>query len=94
MIEWIGPNGFWFKGTVVRWIDADTVLVDSQIHPDYTYTPIRLKDRWEPEIGEDGEDIARAKAEAMFPPGCLVRMTNTKAERSFLRIVARVDRSS
>jgi len=93
-IEQVGPNGFWFKAYVVRWIDADTVLVDPQTSRTDEFTRIRLKDLWEPEIGEEGEDLARAKAEAAFPLGCLIRCKNDRIHWPYERLEARIDRTS
>ena len=84
-------SGFSFRAYVVRWVDADTVLCDPQIYKQDTFLRVRLRDVWEPEIGEDGEDAARAKAEAAFPPKSLIQLTDERTTWSYDRLVARVD---
>ncbi len=84
-------SGFSFGATVIRWVDADTVLVDPPIYPQDTGLRVRLKDVWEPEIGEDGEDLARAKAEAAFPVGSKVLLTNTRVRWTYWRLEACLD---
>jgi endonuclease YncB( thermonuclease family) len=84
-------SGFSFEATVTRWIDGDTVLVDPQVYPQDTFLRVRLKDVWEPERGEEGEDLARAKAEAAFPVGSRVSLTNTRVRWTYWRLEARVD---
>ncbi len=84
-------SGFSFGATVTRWIDADTVLIDPQVYPQDVFLRVRLKDVWAPEVGEEGEDLARAKAEAAFPVGSTVLLTNTRARWTYWRLEARVD---
>ena len=84
-------SGFSFGATITRWIDADTVLVDPSVYPMDTFLRVRLKDAWQPETGEDGEDLARAKAEATFPVGSRVVLTNTRVHWTFWRLEARLD---
>jgi len=84
-------TGFSFLAYVVRFIDADTVLVDPQVYIQDVFLRVRLKDVWEPEIGEDGEDLARRKAEVAFPVGSKVSLTNTRIKWTYGRIEARVD---
>ena len=84
-------SGFSFEASVARWVDADTVLVDPSVYPMDTFLRVRLKDVWEPEIGEAGEDLARAKAEAAFPVGSRVSLTNARVRWTFWRLEARVD---
>jgi hypothetical protein len=82
---------FMFRAQVVRWIDADTVLVDPHIYPRDVYLRVRLKDRWEPEIGEVGEDAAREAAMRMFPIRSTVVLTNNHVKWTYGRLEARVD---
>ncbi len=83
--------GFSFQAYIVRWIDADTVLLDPQIYPQDTFLRVRLKDVWAPEVGEDGQDVALEKAQSMFPFGSKVVLTNTRIKWTFGRLEARVD---
>ena len=83
--------GFSFEASVVRWVDADTVLLDPTVYPMDTFLRVRLKDVWEPEIGEAGEDLARAKAEAAFPVGSKVLLSNDRVRWTFWRLESRVD---
>lgn len=92
MIRPVDKNKYHFKAMVMRWVDADTVLVDPQVYPQDVYLRVRLKDAWEPEIGEDGEDRARIKAVRTFPPGSWVNLTNTRIKWTYGRLEARVDR--
>ena len=84
-------EAFCFRAAVVRWIDADTVMVDPQIYKQDEVLRVRLKDVWAPETGEEGEDLARAGAEAAFPVGSTVELTNDRIQWSYWRLVARVD---
>lgn len=92
MIEVTMPV-FILYARVERWIDADTVLVDPSVYPQDTYLRVRLKDRWEPEIGEEGEDVARREAEATFPPDSRVVLTNARHHWTYGRLEARVDKA-
>lgn len=101
LIESVGPYGFWFKAYVIRWKDADTVEVKPQIYPMGMTLTVRIKDLWEPEIGEAGELEDRRRQEAAFPPapavgesGCLIRCKNDRINWPFGRLEARIDRTS
>lgn len=85
--------GFECFAYVIRWIDADTVLVDPQIYRQDDVLRIRLRDVYQPEIGEEGEDLARAKAEADFPIGSRIKMTNDHIRWTYFRLEARIDRA-
>lgn len=93
MIEEVGPNGFWFKAYVRRWIDADTVLTDPQTTPTDELVRIRLKDSYMPEIGQPDEMMYRQQAEADFPIGCLIRCKNDHINWPYERLEARIDRT-
>ncbi len=82
-------SGFSFYAYLVRHIDADTFLVDQQIYPMDTFLRVRLRDVWEPEVGEDGHDLALEKAMAMFPVGSKVLLTNDRIQWTFARLVVR-----
>lgn len=85
------PIKFLMEATIVRWVDADTVDVQPLPYRWGIMLRVRLKDHWEPEIGEAGEDIARAKAEAAFPVSSRVVLTNDRHHWTFHRLEARVD---
>ncbi len=84
-------TGFSFQAYIVRFIDADTVLVDPQIYPQDSFLRVRLKDVWAPEVGDEGQDLALAKAQAMFPVGSKAALTNTRIKWTYGRIEARMD---
>lgn len=83
-----------FTAQIVRWVDADTVLVDPRVYIQDVYLRVRLRDRWEVEIGEEGheEALARAKAE-LGDTGDWLRITNTRHVWTYGRLEARVDRA-
>jgi beta-glucanase (GH16 family) len=84
-------TGFSFQAYIVRFIDADTVMVDPQIYKQDEVLRVRLKDVWAPEVGEEGQDLALEKAEAMFPVGSKAVLTNTRIKWTYGRLEARID---
>ncbi len=86
------PNVYYFRARIVRWIDADTVLVDPLVYREDIFLRVRLRDRWEPEIGENGADLALEQAIATLGlPGDYVWLTNTRHHWTYGRLEARVD---
>lgn len=86
-------SGYSFGGYVVKVVDGDTIIIDSQTVPPDIYQRVRFKDVYAPELGDKGGLEAKARAEADFPVGSLVRLTNEKIEWSYNRLVARIDRA-
>jgi hypothetical protein len=90
---------FEFGAKIVRVIDGDSAIVDSYVTKQDEVTRIRFKDRFSAELDDPDatqRDIAAAEkkaAEEMFPVGCEVKLTNTRAHWTYDRLEARVDRT-
>lgn len=83
---------FVFDAYIVRVIDGDTAIVKPQVYRSDIYLRVRFKDSFKPEVDEFGGDDATAEAEALFPEGTRVRLTNDRIHWSYERLEARVDR--
>ncbi len=85
-------RGFWFQARMVRVVDADTIYVDPLIYPQDVFLRIRLKDRWEVELDEEGSDAIIERVKLEFPEGSLLDLTNTRSHWTHNRLEARVDK--
>ena len=89
--------GFTFDGYITRVIDGDSVLVKPQVYRRDIYLQIRFKDVFKAELDDpnptkQAQALAdKAEAEAMFPVGARVTMTNERIHWTYERLEARVD---
>lgn len=87
------PNVYRNKCRIIFWVDADTIELHPLINPPGVNIRARLKDRWEPEVDDDGHDAALSKAKMELGwPMAYVVITNTQHEYDHGRLIARVDR--
>jgi hypothetical protein len=93
----VSPLRFFYPARIVRIIDGDTAIVDPSVYPMDTYQRVRFKDAWLPELNAPDLDIraaaeeAKRQAEAEFPVGAEVIISNERLYWTFGRIEARVD---
>lgn len=81
------------KCRIILWVDADTLELHPLITPPGVNIRVRLKDRWEPEVHDDGHDLAldKAKLELGWEMAHVI-ITNTVHDYDQGRLIARVDR--
>ncbi len=83
---------FFFIAQIVRWIDADSVLVRPLVYRRDIFLRIRLRDIWAPEIGEDGADLALQNAKALLgDTGAYIGCQNVRHNWPYERLEARLD---
>lgn len=85
------PIVFKMKARIVRWIDADTVLVHPMVYRQDIDLRVRLKDVWMMDP-PDGEELRR-QIELLGDVGGYVWLTNTRHHWTYGRLEARVDKA-